>query len=339
MGLCRGWGLIFLLAVVAQAAAPRIELVWPTPNTAYFEGKPLDAYVQPTASGEAESGMFGCARSAGRQYHEGLDLKPISRNRQGEPTDSIFAAMPGVVSYINQRVGESSYGRYIVIEHPEAHPAVYTLYAHLSATAPGLKAGVPVAAGQVIATMGHTADKGGIPKDRAHLHFEIGVMVTREFQSWYDRKGFGSANIHGLYNGMNLMGVEALDFYNQFRARRVDGFQAYFAQMPVVARVRIATRKVPDFVLRYPELLTKEIPMAGVAGWEIKVNWTGLPVSWTPLDAMEVIGMRPNDVRLSGVDAETLRRFRCKSIVVTRRGIQSPGKDLETVLQQLFGLR
>ena len=339
MGFLRGFALIFLLALVAQAAAPRMELVWPTPNTAYFEGKPAETYVQPTASGETESGMFGCVRSGGRQFHEGIDLKPVSRNRQGEPTDSIFAAMPGVVSYINHRVGESNYGRYIVIEHPGMHPAVYTLYAHLSAAAPGLKAGDAVAAGQVIATMGHTADHGGIPRDRAHLHFEIGLMVTREFQSWYDGKGFGSVNVHGLYNGMNLMGLDALDFYNQFRARRVDGFQAYLAQQPVVARVRIATRKIPDFVLRYPELLTREIPPAGVAGWEIRVNWTGLPVACTPLDARETLGLRPDEVRLSDVDAETLRKFRCKSIVVTRRGGAVPGKDLEIVLQQLFGLR
>ena len=339
MGFCRGLKLIVFLAVTAHAATPRFELVWPTPNTAYFEGKPAEAYVQPTASGEAESGMFGCVRSGGRQFHEGIDLKPISRNRQGEPTDSIFAAMSGVVRYINQKVGESNYGRYIVIEHPDMNPAVYTLYAHLSATTPGLKAGDAVTAGQVITTMGHTADHGGFPKERAHLHFEIGLMVTREFQSWYDWKGFGSVNIHGLYNGMNLMGVEALDFYNQFRARRVDGFQTYFAQQPSVARVRIATHKVPDFVLRYPGLLTADIPMVDVAGWDIKVNWTGLPVSWTPLSAMEMIGWRPNEVRFFDVDNDALRKYRCKSIVVSRHEKSAPGKDIEIVLQQLFGLR
>ncbi|MBW8782448.1 MAG: M23 family metallopeptidase [Verrucomicrobia bacterium] len=330
---------LILFASGLAAATPHIELAWPTPNPAYFEGKPIDAYVQATASGEAESGLFGCARSGGGQFHEGVDLKPVSRNRQGEPTDPIFAALPGVVRYINARVGESNYGRYIVLEHPDMHPPVYTLYAHLSSTAPGLKIGDTVTTGQVIAIMGHTADHGGFPKERAHLHFEIGLMVTREFQSWYDWKQFGSANVHGLYNGMNLMGVDALDVYNQFRARRVDDFQGYFAQLPAVARVRIATRKVPDFVQRYPELLTKEIPASGVAGWEVKVNWTGLPFSWTPLGAMEVIGYRPDEVRLLEVDAAALRKTRCKAIAVTRHGATVPGKDLETVLQLLFGLR
>lgn len=332
-----GWVFVFLASGLC-AAGPRIELAWPTPNTAYLEGKPLDTYVQSTASGEAESGLFGCARSGGGQFHEGVDLKPVSRNRQGEPTDPIFAALPGVVRYINPIAGESNYGRYIVLEHPDMQPAVYTLYAHLSATAPGLKAGDPVAKGQVIATMGHTSDKG-IPRDRAHLHFEIGLMVTRDFQRWYDWKKFGSINSHGLYNGMNLMGVDPLDFFNEFRARRVDNFQDYFSHMAAVAKVRIATRMTPDFVRRYPTLLTKEIPLAGVAGWEIKVGWTGLPFSWTPLEPADVAGWRENEVRLLDVDAEALRKHRCKSVAVMRRGNYLPGKDLETVLQQVFGLR
>jgi hypothetical protein len=96
---------------------------------------------------------------------------------------------------------------------------------------------------------------------------------------------------------------------------------------------------VPDFVRRYPSLLTKEIPMAGVAGWEIKVNWTGLPFSWTPLEAGEVAGWRTNEVRLLDVDAESARKHRCKSVVVLRRGNYVPGKDFETILQQLFSLR
>jgi murein DD-endopeptidase MepM/ murein hydrolase activator NlpD len=333
-----GW-IFLLLGSSVFAGSPRIELVWPTPNTAYVEGKPIEAYVQPTASGEATSGLFGCVRSGGAQFHEGVDLKPVSRDRKGEPTDEIFASMAGVVRYISLRPGESSYGRYIVIEHPDLKPPVYTLYAHLSAVAPGLKAGDPVARAQVIATMGHSSSGGGFPKDRAHLHFEIGLIATRQFQSWYKWKQFGSPNEHGLYNGMNLMGINPLDFFNEFRARRVDNLEDYFSRMPVVAKVRIATRTVPDFVLRYPSLLTTEVPMSGVAGWEFKVNATGLPFSWTPLTATDVIGYRTNEVRLSDVDAEALKRFRCKSIAVLRRGEYQTGRDLETMLQLVFGLR
>ncbi|WP_415663338.1 M23 family metallopeptidase [Rariglobus hedericola] len=331
--------MIFLCPLAVFAAGPRIELVWPTPNTAYLEGKPIDAYVQPTVSGEVTSGLFGCARSGGGQFHEGVDLKPVSRDRKGEPTDDVFATMTGVVRHINKRSGESSYGRYIVIEHPDLKPAVYTLYAHLSAVSVGLNPGDTVQRGQVIATMGRSAGGYAIPKDRAHLHYEIGLMMTRQFQSWYDWKKFGSPNEQGLYNGMNLMAVNALDFFNEFRARRVNNFTEYFAQLPAVARVRIATTRTPDFVQRYPELLTTPVPMGGVAGWEMKVNATGIPFSWTPLAATDVIGFRANEIRLSEVDADAIKRFRCKSIAVSRRGEYTPGRDLDTMLQLVFGVR
>lgn len=333
------WVLFLLLASVGFAAGPRIELAWPTPNTAYLAGKPYETYVQPTVSGEVTSGLFGCVRSGGTRFHEGLDLKPTSRDRRGEATDEIFATMAGVVRHVNVRPGDSGYGRYIVIEHTQLRPAVVTLYAHLSALAPGLKVGDTVALGQVIGTMGRSAGGYTIPKDRAHLHYEIGLMMTRRFQSWYDWKKFGSRNTQGLHNGMNLMGLDPLDFFDAFRSRRVNNFEEYFAQMPAVARVRIATAHVPDFVERYPELLTTPVPPEGVAGWDFKINATGLPFSWTPLSADAVTGMRENEVRLFDVDAEALKRSRCRSLAVSRRGGYAPGRDLETMLQLVFGLR
>lgn len=328
----------FLLAALPTFAAPRMQLVWPTPNTGWAEGKPLETYIQHAGSGEPESGTFGGVRSGGHQFHEGLDIKCVSRDRHGEPTDDVYAALDGVVRHINSVAGESNYGRYIVLEHPDQTPSVYTLYAHLSRIAPGLKVGDRVTHGQVIATMGHSSGRP-IPRDRAHLHFEIGVMVTRTFQQWYDRRGFGSRNEQGLWNGMNLMGIDPLAVFNGWRAGRFATMQDVFAQMTPVARVRIATMQVPDFVTRYPSLLTRPIPLGAVSGWDIAFNWTGVPFSWTPLSAAEVAGLSREVPRFLDVNADVERREKSKSIATSRRGNWSPGKDLETVLQQLFGIR
>lgn len=328
---------VFLLAAASLSAAERVEIVWPTPNTAWAEGRQLGAYLQHAGSGDPESGGFGGVRSGGTQFHEGIDIKCISRDRRGEPADSIFAAMDGVVRHINTSAGDSSYGRYIVLEHPELTPGIYTLYAHLSRIAPGLKAGDRVTRGQVMATMGHSSGGYVIPRDRAHLHFEIGVMVTRDFASWYALRKFGSPNDHGLWNGMNLMGIDPLDFLNQWRAHKVNTFQDYFRQMEPAVRMRVATRRVPDFVLRYPALLTRPLP-ASVAGWEIMFNWTGIPFAWTPLTDMDTIGLGRDLPKIVDFDAAIERRNRSKSLVVSRRGAPAPGKDLEMVLQQLFGL-
>jgi murein DD-endopeptidase MepM/ murein hydrolase activator NlpD len=319
-------------------AAERLELTWPTPNTAWAEGKPLEAYAQHAGSGDAESGTFGGVRSGGRQFHEGIDIRCVSRDRRGEPLDDVYAALDGVVRHINAKAGDSNYGRYIVLEHPGQTPAVYTLYAHLSRIAPGLHVGDTVRHGQTIATMGHSSDRP-IPRDRAHLHFEIGVMVSRNFQLWYNRKGFGSRNEQGLWNGMNLMGIDPLMVFNGWRAGRIRTMQDVFAQMTPAVRVRIATHQTPDFVQRYPSLVTRPLPMGPVSGWEITFNWTGLPFAWTPLSATDVLGLAPETPQVIEANAEIEKREHSKTLVVPRRGTWALGKDLDTVLEQLFGLR
>ncbi len=323
---------------ITAARAERMQLVWPTPNTGWADRKPLETYLQHAGSGDPESGSFGSVRSGGHQFHEGLDIKCVSRDRRGEPTDSVFAALNGVVRHINATAGDSNYGRYIVLEHPEQTPSVYTLYAHLARIAPGLRVGDHVTHGQAIAIMGHSSDRP-IPRDRAHLHFEIGVMVTREFQTWYNRRGFGSRNEQGLWNGMNLMGVDPLAIFNGWRDGRINSMQDVFAQMAPAVRLRIATHRSPDFIGRYPSLLTKQPAMGPVSGWEIAFNWTGVPFAWTPLAPSEVLGLPLEQPQIVGADAEIERRERSKVLVTQRRGAWTVGKDLETVLQQLFGWR
>ncbi|MDR1281366.1 MAG: M23 family metallopeptidase [Opitutaceae bacterium] len=328
---------VLALAAAAVVAPPPVDLVWPTPNTAWQEGQPITAFIQPTASGKPESGLFGGVRSEGRQFHEGIDLLPLTRDRRREPADKIHAAMPGIVRHVSTNAGNSGYGRYIVIEHDTVTPAVYTLYAHLSATAPGLDAGARVQAGQVIGTMGRSAGGYTIPRERAHLHFEIGLMITRDFQAWYDSKKFGNPNRHGIWNGLNLMGIDPLAVYTAFREGQTGSFDAYFSRMQPVARVRIATPRIPDFAERYPTLLRQPLPASGLAGWDVLVDWTGLPFALTPLTVSGVLGWLPGEVRLLDVDAAIVARERSKPTVVKQHDNWRPGRALETTLQQLFG--
>lgn len=334
-------GLAAIAAIVGSAlslaGAERFTLVWPTPNAAWSEGKSPAQWLQHAGSGDPESGGFGGVRSGGTHFHEGIDIRPVGRDRRGEPTDDVVAAMPGVVRHVSASAGDSSYGRYIVLEHPAMGLPVYTLYAHLAKIAPAVRPGQTVNAGQTIGTMGHSSGGYMIPVDRAHLHFEIGVAVTQNFQAWYNRRKFGSRNEHGMWNGMNLMGVDPLAFFNEWKAGRIATVQDFFNRLPVVVRLRIATLRVPDFVQRYPSLLTRPMPMGPVAGWEIQFNWTGIPFSWTPLTSAEVAGLPAEKPQLVFVDGALERRERSKSLAVQKRGAWSAGKDLEIVLQQLFG--
>lgn len=332
------WWMIFLIGALPVTAANRFELVWPTPNPAWAEGRPAEQWLQHAGSGDPQSGNYGGVRSSGTQFHEGIDIRPVARDRRGEPLDSVFAAMAGVVRHLSSSPGGSGYGRYVVLEHPAASPAVYTLYAHLARIDPTLRIGTPVAAGAVLGTMGHSAGGYTIPKDRSHLHFEIGVVVTHDFQSWYGRRKFGSRNEHGNWNGMNLLGVDPLAFFDDWRAGRIRQVQDFFARMDAAVTVRIATFTTPDFVTRYPSLLTKPLPLGAVAGWEVRFGWSGVPVSWTPLTVPEVAGLKPNQPTIIEVNAALERRERSKSLAVSRRGGWTVGRDLQTVLQQLFGI-
>jgi peptidoglycan LD-endopeptidase LytH len=331
--------IIFGLLGAGTAWAQRLEIRWPTPSRAWEQGKGYEAWAQPTVSGELESGLFGCVRSNGTQFHEGLDIRPVARDSRREPTDLVTAAMGGVVRHVSTKAGSSSYGRYVVLEHPDAVPAVYTLYAHLAKIEPGIAPGREVKIGQALGLMGRSAGGYAIPVDRAHLHFEIGLVATTDFASWYAGKKFGSPNEHGLYNGMNLLGIDPWDYLRSWRARQVNNFQEYFGRMRSVVRVRVATMRVPDFIRRYPDLLTKKMPVGPIGGWEVQCNATGLPFAWTPLTPNEVIGMRPNTARIVAVDAAALRAYRCKKLALPRGGGHVPGPDLDRILEQVFGLR
>jgi len=334
---CRGLAVGLTLILSVSRGAESFTLVWPTPNPAWAEGKPPAQWLQHAGSGDPGSGGFGGVRSGGTHFHEGIDIRPRSRDRRGEPADEVYAAMNGVVRHVSSSAGDSGYGRYVVLEHPEMVPAVYTLYAHLAKITPGLKAGDKVAAKQVLGLMGHSSGGYMIPVDRSHLHFEVGLVVTQNFQAWYDRKKFGSRNDHGVWNGLNLMGVNPLDFFNEHRAGRLTSAQEFFSRMEMAARVRIATYRTPDFVTRYPSLVTKPVPPGLLGGWEIRFNWTGIPFAWTPLSAAEVVGLPPEQPRVIEVNADVERRERSKTLGVLRRGGWTSGKDLDVVLQQLFG--
>lgn len=311
-----------------------VELVWPTPNDVYLRGGGIERFIQPTVSGDAVSGLFGSVRSGGRQFHEGLDLLPLERDKKGEALDSVWAAMAGVVRHVNAREGASSYGRYVVLEHPEQSPPVYTLYAHLSRVAPGLRAGRLVMAGEALGTMGRSAGGYAIPKDRAHLHFEIGLRVTDRFQEWYNKRGFGSPNEQGLWNGMNLMGLDPLAFFARRRAGALRSLDEVFAETPTAVKLRIAEAAEPDFIRRYPSLLEPG-PALGT-GWEIEFGVTGVPLRWRRLPAAETGGWRAGEIRIVSADTELLRANRGRRLVEVVRGTPRPAEDLSAVLGQLW---
>jgi hypothetical protein len=270
--------LLFLCLTALPLGAT--DIVWPTTMDRALIRTPQE-YLQPTVSGKMESALFGMVREEGKRFHEGIDIRPAKTNADGEPLDLVLAAMDGQVAYLNTNVN-GPYGRYVVLHHTAAEIPVYTLYAHLAKIEPTLKTAQPIRRGTVIGLMGRTsAGVSPITKDRSHLHFEVGLMLSTGFNRWYaaQPENKQSPNLHGLYNGQNLIGMDPLLILGQ---PKVDILAALRSQ-PTALTVGLRTNKMPDFVQNYPALMRGDASRA--AGWYIEFSWQGMPVRWTALDA------------------------------------------------------
>ena len=149
--------LIFLCTVsnFLKAENPEFKLFMANPEPSFCQRVWIFYFYSKTGPDKPfTSGSFGCVRNNGYKFHEGLDLYPLNRDKKGRATDSIFSAMSGTVSYINEISALSAYGKYLVIEHNDANPALYTLYAHLESIDKNLKIGTKVQAAQALGKNG-----------------------------------------------------------------------------------------------------------------------------------------------------------------------------------------
>lgn len=327
-----------LLSVALPLNAATLTLTWPTPHPAFNEGLGYEAFVQPTATGQPTSALFGCVRNSGTRFHEGLDIAPYLERQRGEATDPVRAVLPGRVAYINTVAGNSGYGRYVVVVHDQLQPELYTLYAHLRKAADGLREGQRVEAGQEIGTMGRSAGGYAIPQDRAHLHLEVGLRLSDNFATWYTRQKFETPNQHGNYNGLNLVGMDPLAFFQDHRRGLPTDLRAYFRELPVGAVLRVRTARTPDFVRRYPGLV--EGSRRDLAGWDIAVTGWGLPVRFTPLGAEDVANLKgEGTVSVQALDPSQLEAYGCRDLVDYNGRTATLGDDGRQLIELLFGFR
>jgi murein DD-endopeptidase MepM/ murein hydrolase activator NlpD len=314
----RGLALAFLALMARTGATAPFEL--PTVNRAVLDPDGGgERFFVGTEGKPWMSGQFGCVRTDGGQFHEGTDIRPITRDRHGEPADIAMAAADGVVAYINVRPGLSAYGNYVVIRHKIDGIEIFTLYGHLAKAQPGLKPGDSVRAGQPVGLMGHTSNtRQRITLSRAHLHFEIDMLASEHYATWHRARMPTTRNDHGNFNGFNLLGLDpAAVFHEQRRLGSAFRFGEFLRQQPALCVVRVRT---PDFswVRRYRELADSN-PRAqreGIAAWDLTLTFNGLPCRMIPRSAGELRnGPR---VELLLVDPAVHDSAPCGHVVVRR---------------------
>src|SRR6266403_4730276 len=163
------------ISVLAQNQI--VDLALPTDTDALFRGdgpafyQHVERDYHGVKSTPWEGGQYGFVRdpietAAGiiyTRFHEGIDIRPLQRDAQGEPLDEVRAIADGKVVHTNSVPGYSNYGRYIVIEHRWGGSPYFSLYGHLSKI--DVRTGDAVHRGQQIAVMGYTGT--GINRERA----------------------------------------------------------------------------------------------------------------------------------------------------------------------------
>lgn len=292
----------------------------PTANRALLEPDGGgERYFVGTAGKPWTSGQFGCVRTEGFQFHEGMDIRPMNRDKRGEPTDPAVCSMPGVVAYVNSRTGLSNYGNYVVVRHSLSGLEVFTLYAHLASIRPGLKSGDAVQAGEPVGTMGRTSNtRQRITVDRAHLHFEINFMLNARYSAWHKANQATTRNDHANFNGQNLAGTDpATVFKYQSLLGTNFNLVRHLKAAPELCRVMIR-RPSLDFLRRNPGLVEAN-PVAareGTAGWELSLGFNGLPLRAVPRATSEITGT--DRTRVLFVNASVQENYPCGKLLVKR---------------------
>ena len=328
---------LFTLFLELQGSnfSPNFQLSWPTPNPAFAKGMGYSAFLQKTGPDkEFTSGAFGCVRNNGYKFHEGLDLYPVRRDTKGRAQDSIYAAMDGIVSYINNVSANSAYGKYMVLEHHKIKPKLYSLYGHLAEIDPKIKLGTEVKVAQEIGKMGNSASYR-IPLNRSHLHFEIGLRLTGNFQKWYNSKRFSTPNRHGNYSGFNLVGLDPLPFYSKYAAKGYKSPFDYIKSLPEEAKIRVKTKKIPDFAKRYPSLCKFSSQGKIWNGWECIFGPYGLPTTLQQTD--KCIADVPQ-IQIVSYDTGLQNRM-CRRIVEKKDGTLFPAEQMKIYIELLFGIK
>ena len=287
--LCLLATVVPLVTLPASGATPA-PISLPTVNDHLYRGggDPFYMFVHRNFEGQASrawtAGKYGFVRNLkrtedgliGTKFHEGIDIKPIKRDRSGKPLDEVLAITSGVIAYANTSSSRSNYGKYVVVEHLWDCGPIYSLYAHLSDV--GVKVGQRVTQGQSIGKLGYTGV--GISRERAHLHLELNLLLSTRFSEWHD-KHFGTKNYHGKHNGINMAGLDIAAFYMAQQRNKSLTLPHFAKTTPVHYKVTVPRQGPLEIVTRYPWLARGD-HRSRTPSWEISFSASGFPLAVSP---------------------------------------------------------
>jgi len=122
--------------------------------------------------------------------------------------------------------------------------------------------------------MGYTGT--GINRERAHLHLEVCLMFSRQFEAWYNTFFRNDPNHHGLYNGMNLAGLDVARLYLALRKNPALTIPEFLAGEETFYKVTVPKARHFDLPTLYPWMLTGG--KRNASSWEVSFARSGVPL-------------------------------------------------------------
>src|SRR5207249_3889529 len=106
-------------------------------------------------------------------------------------------------------------------------------------------------------------------------------MLSREFESWYNVHFRNDPNRHGLYNGLNLAGIDIARLYLALRKQPSLTIPDFLSQETIFYKVTLPDSRHFDLLKRYPWLL-RSPASRDTKSWEISFAQSGVPLKIEP---------------------------------------------------------
>jgi hypothetical protein len=176
------------------------------------------------------------------------------------------------------------------------------LYGHLSSIV--VQPGDSVHRGQRIAVMGYTGV--GLNRARAHLHLELNLMLSHQFEAWYDTFFKNDPNHNGIYNGINLAGLDIARFYLALRKNPSLTIPEFLNDEETFYKVTLPKSSHFELPRLYPWMLTGS-SRSEKSSWEVSFARSGLPLKIEP-SAKHVTQPELSYLKTSPIDYSYLTR-------------------------------
>jgi len=284
------WIFITLASGLTAGFAGPPELRLPTDNTALFTGNQSGFYMYTDREFEGvrskpwTGGKYGYTRNQKRtssgivftRFHEGVDIRPVRRDSSGRALDEVRSIGAGKIVHVSNDSSRSSYGRYVVVRHDWGDGAFFSLYGHLQTIV--VKVGQRVSPGTNLGQMGCTGWAGNRDIARSHVHLELNLMAHDRFKTWHDAS-YRSPNHHGIYNGLNLIGLDVAGLLNATRNDPSLTLPQFVGRMIPYFKVTVPKAGTDvDLITNYPWLTAGKSTRGG-SSWELTLSRSGVPLA------------------------------------------------------------